>query len=121
MRQKNIALAFGAAVLLGCGGGGGAAPPAVDVTGDWNVRSEWEGFWSGWDVVTLTMEEDGTVSGTYLGGSVTGSVSGYNVNLTVDSPDPIYINATLNTAGTASTSGTWHDSSGSGLFEAVKL
>jgi len=87
----------------------------VNVTGTWTVTFEWGGSWSPGNDAVLAMAADGTVTGTYGSSTITGTVHGYDLDMTIDDGAGyvIWVDATvdgmLNHA-----SGTWLDSDGDG-------
>lgn len=112
-----VSAAFALLVATGCGDdpAGPPAPPEVDVTGSWDVEVEFMTVWYAWGTATLTMAVDGTVTGTLGSDTVTGRVSGYTINLTLDDGFgyKVYLSGTVDPSGT-SAAGTWHDTDGDG-------
>jgi len=123
-RAGVLAAAFALVFALGCGDDAAPpAPPAVDVTGSWDVSVEYLGSWFPLGATTLVMAGDGTVTGTAGGDPVSGLVSGYGINLTVDHGSGYftYLSGTVDVSET-SADGTWHDTdSDSGDWVATKL
>ena len=117
----SLAALLAGAVLAvgGCdGGGNGVTPPAVEISGTWDVGS-WYETWEFNAVAVITMDAEGNVSGTYDSDPVSGSLHGFSLTLTVSWSDPVYVNATVNANGDSAT-GNWHDSTDSGSWTATK-
>jgi hypothetical protein len=81
-------------------------PPAADVTGTWDVTVDGESV----DPVILAMDAEGLVTGTSIGETIAGRVSGYTMNLIVDDGSGVlmHFSGTLNVAETDA-AGTWLD------------
>lgn len=94
------------------GGGGGGEAPAADVTGRWEGTVGAQGMNIGL-TMTLTMEADGSLSGTMVAegqgeAPVSGSVSGREVTLVIEAegmPEPIELTGSLSEDGTTITGG----------------
>ncbi|MHC4251762.1 MAG: hypothetical protein ACYS9X_21795 [Planctomycetota bacterium] len=112
-----VSAAFALLVAVGCDDDDPAPPPAppkVDVTGTWEVVVDYGGIpliYTG----ALVMAPDGAVTGTVGGDAVTGRVSGYGINLTVNhgSGYLTYLSGIVDASET-SADGTWSDTGGAG-------
>ena len=120
-----VSAAFALLVAVGCDDDDPPLPPAVpptaptvDITGSWDVTFELGGSWVSGTAI-LQMDSDGNVTGTatdiFGGGTVTGSVTGYDLSLTIDDGlgYKAFLSGTLYLEGTSG-SGTWDDTDGEG-------